>query len=385
MQQAVCCILVSYSLDIHIRIILLLIIFVYSLSHSLATIFEMSRSVCFKVDLAFDGSGSVNQENIQKITSIICAMLNTSEGQLDVCMENFDKKTIHELIRKIEQRFKDAIGGLASSEKIEQQLVMPQKITFVVKPLDDYLCTLNYNLFLPSMSATKAQIVAANEPISAIERIIDGKQGVCNDGRFKFGDHRREFKMDEAVETDFLLCPNVVCKPLKGRNVECEITNKRSKFQSQVSALANDIGGHIYHGIKNGKVVGVHVKENTFENIISAVEKVLVERLVWGGDDKPQRKREWDICLEPVKNKDDCTIEQIFIIVVSIAPYKGGVFVEEPECYHVVQNNVEKMPFNVWREELLRRRTIRQCKSVDEHIKSILNPEITPGGDNKGH
>ena len=335
---------------------------------------EMSQITCrLKVDLIFDEfSRNVKQpEKIQQITTFICALLNTTGGQLDINMDRFNKHTIHELIRTIEQRFRNIIGALAFSEKIVQQLVTPQKITFVISPIKDYLCTLSYNLCLPSTTGT--QNIEPNEPITAIERIVEGKQNVSHRVVAELGSHRRVFTIDEQVGEDFLLTRNVICKHLKGRNaIKNEMTNKQSKFQSQISALANDTGGHIYHGIKSGEVVGIPVKENASQSIICEVEKA-VGKLIWGGNERPQRGREWDIYFEPVNGVDGSIIDQTFVIIVSIVPYKGGVFVAEPDCYYVVEGEVKRMSFNTWKTELLRRRTLRQCDSIDEHVRSIAS------------
>jgi hypothetical protein len=184
----------------------------------------MSKSICFKVDLVFEEfSGKVKQEKIQQITNFICALLNTAGGQLDICMDRqFDKNTIHDLIRIIEQRFTNIIGGLETSEKIVQHPVTSQGITFVVTAINDYLCTLSYNLFLPSSTGT--QNIEPNEPITAIERIVEGKLNVNHRVPTELGGHRRKFTRDEEVGDDFLLTPNVVCKHIKGRNVKNEMT-----------------------------------------------------------------------------------------------------------------------------------------------------------------
>lgn len=337
----------------------------------------MSKSICLRVDLAFDKfKDDVKLDKLQQITNVLCALLNSEGGQLHINMDYFDKDTIHDLIRIIEQRFKNVIGALAFSEKIVQNVVTPQKITFVVTAINDCLCTLSYNLFLPSTTATRAQTVEPNEPITAIERILEGRQKASNRVLIQPGTQRRDFKRDEQVGDDFLLNLNVICKPLRTRNVKNEITSKQSKFPSQVSALANDTGGYIYHGIKSVKVVGVSVGENAIQGIISEVEKAL-ENLIWGAGEKPQRGREWDIYFEPVEEEgNNIGSNQTFVIVVYIAPYSGGVFVAEPDCYHVVEDKVERMRFKTWKKELLRRRTLRQCNCVDEHVNSMPGSEF---------
>ena len=332
----------------------------------------MSKSTCLRVDLTSDEfKDDVKQDKLQQIINVLCALLNSEGGQLHINIDYFDKDKIHDLIRIIEQRFKNVIGALAFSEKIVQKEVTPRKTTFVVTALNDYLCTLSYNLFLPSTTATRAQTVEPNEPITAIEKILEGKQKASNRVLVQPGNHRRAFKKDEQVGDDFLLNLNVVCKPLRARNIKNEMTNKQSKFQSQVSALANDTGGYIYHGIKSGKVVGVPLGENAIQDITSEVEKAL-GNLIWGVGENPQRGREWDIYFERVEEESNITVNyQTFIIVVYIAPYSGGVFVAEPDCYHVVEDKVERMCFRTWKEELLRRRTLRQCNCIDEHVKSM--------------
>jgi hypothetical protein len=331
----------------------------------------MSKRICLKADLLFEEFNGKAVKQEKEITNKICALLNTTGGTLDIAMDNFDKKTIHDLIRTIEQRFTNIIGGLKTSENILQELaVTSQGITFVITALKHHLCTLSYNLFLPS--ATGAQSIEPNEPIAAIERIVEGKRHLSHRVLTRLGSHLQEFESGEQIGDDFELNSNIVCKQIKGPNVQNDMTNRQSKFQSQVSAFANDTGGHIYHGIKNGKVTGVFVNgtTTTIAKIASEVEKAL-GKLTWGAHERPIQKRDWDIYFEPVKDEDGNIINQTFVIVVSVAPYQGGVFVGEPDCHHVVDGETKRMCFSTWKKELLGRRTLRQCNCVDEHVASI--------------
>ena len=112
-------------------------------------------------------------------------------------------------------------------------------------------------------------------------------------------------------------------------------------------------------------------------SIASEVAKVLGEKMVCGCHETPMRGREWEIYFEPVKDEHDNIINQIFVIIVSIAPYKGGVFVDNPDCYHVVEGQTKQMTFNTWKKKLLDRRTSRLCCSVDEHVSSIKADQST--------
>ena len=329
----------------------------------------------FKVNLILsEFNGKATQKKEEEIMCTICALLNAEGGQVDMNMDaDFPEKTIHDLIRKIEQRFQNVIGELKTSVCIKELTVHERKISLTISPINDYLCTLNYNLFLPS--TTKA-IPRSVQPIErlTIESIVEGKRyHVVTE----LGSHRREFLGNQQLGEDFLESHNLLFKPIK--SIKKEITNL--KFQSQVSALANDSGGHIYLGISTSGIVNDDEVKKNFPEITSKVEKT-VENMVWGRNEKPIRAREWDIYFKPVKDED---VIKRYIIEVSVKPFKGGVFTAVPECYHVVGDSVKQMDIHTWMDELLRRRTLRQCNSVDEHVRSInVSAEFSASVDSHG-
>jgi 5-bromo-4-chloroindolyl phosphate hydrolysis protein len=105
---------------------------------------------------------------------------------------------------------------------------------------------------------------------------------------------------------------------------------------------------------------------------------------------QPKRGEHWDIFFEPVVDENANHISSTFVIVIYIAPCVGGVFTEEPECYEMVEEKVEKMSFANWKKRALQRdgvdipaavqriewsssATERRCTEADEVLMTAIN------------
>ncbi len=130
---------------------------------------------------------------------------------------------------------------------------------------------------------------------------------------------------------------------------------KGNKFANTVSGFANHRGGHIYYGVDDDGIVWGECVEDRNE-IIRKVRKA-VNKLVWLSDDgsiTPIQGQHWDIFFEPVKDEKSRAINKIFVIVVYISYHNGGVFVTEPESYHIVEGEVVPIPIQEWKKRVLK-------------------------------
>ena len=111
-----------------------------------------------------------------------------------------------------------------------------------------------------------------------------------------------------------------------------------------VSAFANHLGGRLYFGVaSDGTVDGERLETNEIIGIRRGVNKK-IESMVWPRDVNVERL--WEICFLPVKLQKD--IHPRYVIKISVDRCPGGLFVKDPESYHVVKNRVVKLPFSNW-------------------------------------
>ena len=108
----------------------------------------------------------------------------------------------------------------------------------------------------------------------------------------------------------------------------------------------------IFYGIKNdGTVVGHLLCDDEKVAISERVNKA-VQNMLWPEESGTvMRGKQWDINFIPVVNCD--VNEKRFVIVISVFPCSGGVFTEEPESYYVKDGVIEKIPFEIWKTNVL--------------------------------
>ena len=213
----------------------------------------------------------------------------------------------------------------------------------------DALITLNYNLCL----ATPNQVihVLPTDALEEVVKIISREKSPLGE----LSSYKEDFFKGKNVE--FKEDVNVQFKSLKAGATKCvtladRVVNKSNKLALYVSAFANHRGGHVYYGINdNGIVEGEEVSNK--DEIIRKVDKA-INKLIWPDHCyKPKRGQEWDIFFVPVKNSEGEEIPSIFVIVIAVACCSGGVFVDAPESYHIVEGKVEKMSLTLWKAKFL--------------------------------
>ena len=276
-----------------------------------------------------------------EIIQSINALLNSNGGTLELYHENnLTPKEVENFVRPIEQKILDSVGLLTATSKIECKLVSAPapKIVFAVKP-NDCLSILNSGLYLP----TKYQVIAIppSESPDNVRRRFEKPQCTARKATSLKAYHQ-DFVLNQhaAVDEDV----NVQCKSLKSQESKCvnladRITNKCNKLNCYVSGFANYIGGHIYYGIDDDRVVkGQKVAEDEMEGVKRKVEKA-IGKMIWPKHcGAPKRGKQWDIFFEPVKDAEGKPVPLTYVIVIAVAPCAGGVFAEEPESYRVSPN-----------------------------------------------
>ena len=116
----------------------------------------------------------------------------------------------------------------------------------------------------------------------------------------------------------------------------------------------------MFYGINDdGVVKGQHITEECQVEIVGKVTKT-INKIIWSKGEL-ERGRHWDIQFTPVKDESQNEIPSLFVVIISVVPLRGGLFIQEPESYHVVQNRHERMSFTEWR----RRFFANEQSSVD--------------------
>ncbi len=317
------------------------------------------------------------EKPMNDIKQHVCALLNSNGGTL-ILNAQADENTSatdnglksEDVIRAAEQIFHPVIGTACVSSHLSIRSETSTEIVLEVKESES-LCTLSYNMFLP----TDTQVL----PIKPDE--LSTVTNLMNHDRFV---DITEFENTRAID-QFVLNSVLSIKESKTVQFKCLKSEKskyndlgsriiNNKFTSYVSAFANHIGGRIYVGIdKTGRVVGETITKADHKNLEMKLQKHVDEMLWPEYCSSPVKGRQWDISFHTVTDNDGCPVEtkisesEVCVIVITIHACPGGVFVREPESYHiksyqvkneesenshVVEYRVEKMDFTEWKNRL---------------------------------
>ena len=165
----------------------------------------------------------------------------------------------------------------------------------------------------------------------------------------------KQIKFVKGKQITELLKETVTFKMLKDdksglTNAASRIALEENELLPYISAYANHEGGTLLYGINSdGTVIGQKMLE-TEKKKISQTVKNKIATLVW-----PQHADKgdkfWEISFISVKNKTHSDLK-LYVINISVKPCPGGVFIDEPESYCVVENRVEKLSFSKWMAHL---------------------------------
>ena len=113
-----------------------------------------------------------------------------------------------------------------------------------------------------------------------------------------------------------------------------------------VSALANHEGGELYFRMNpEGKVCEERIEVGEEKEICRKIEKKLLN-LVWAR----QTEEITNFFKTTFVRVNRDSLGSYYVIKITVQPWNGGVFVREPECYYIRDNNAENLPFSKWYE-----------------------------------
>ena len=318
---------------------------------------EISTSTGQRIVITFSSPTELGQAGKQKVISHVCAFLNSNGGDLVIAFssQKYETKDLDQPVRTIEQWINSLIGTVTMSKKIKIA-VEPQHIVINIKGSYS-LITVDYNMFLPSHSQVNR--VMPIETLEKIQEIIFG-ENMTSVGR-DLPSSQQIFVKDEEIK----LCEtySVQFKDLKDAPARCttladRVAGRCNKVLQYVSAFANYRGGVIYIGIDDKHLIkGELITENERDSVVRKLTNK-INRMIWAGlEDGPQRGKHWDVHFYPVVDKKGETVESTFVVAIFVARCPGGVFLKEPESYHMMNGNVEKIKLDTWKEYFLLRRS----------------------------
>ena len=305
---------------------------------------------------------SYRKLKVNEIARAISALYNTGGGTLilryNKCLPSGHVKKCMGIV---EGKIQEFLGTITLSLDIHMNKVDSSpsqahgEIKVIVKTSTKSagMIALKYNIYLPGnehvteVSSLEGEKLKAllNENIPAVEPI-------------EVNTHQRNFVKGEQVS--FSQSSTIQFKYLKDTPVQHDtfpdrLLGKSNKFPCYVSAFANFRGGHVYYGIKDdGMIVGETVDETEKLDIKKSIRKV-VNKMIWPKKSEPTDENEdkrWDVYFEPVRESENNIIEDLYVVVVFVAQCRGGVFVEEPECYEFIDNEVQKVDFASWKQRI---------------------------------
>jgi hypothetical protein len=355
---------------------------------------------------------SPRNTHLNNIKQHICALLNSGGGAL-ILRAQADENVLaksglrsDDIIRAIEQAFHPVIKTRGLSSHLTTINETPAKIVLKVEGLKS-LCTLNYNMFLP----TNTQVLPIDELDTAVALMNVNRLVDVTD--FKNANPIDQFILDSVLSIKESKIVQFKClKSDKSKHNDLARRIIKNKLACYVSAFANNIGGRIYIGIddKTGRVVGEIITEAEQKDLEMEIQKQ-IDKMLWPEYCTPPVKgKEWDISFHTVTDSDGYPVDTkvseggLSVIVITIYACLGGVFVKEPEGYHIVQvkaeesesseileNKVQRMNFSEWKTKLLypdgerdiprtlstcdwsSRKLKKQCDLLDGELLRLIN------------
>ena len=301
-------------------------------------------------------SGSKKNEIVQAINALynsgggtLLLRYNESSppGHVKKCMGIVEKK-IQEFLGTITRSFDIHITKVDS---LPSQAHSDIKVVVKSSTKSTSMIVLKYNIYLPS-SAHVTEV----SPLEGKKLRTLLMESTPSMDPVEANTHQRNFVKGEHVSFDE--SSTIQFKYLKDKQEEKvtfadRLVGKSSKFRSYVSAFANFRGGHIYFGIKDdGEIVGESVDETEKQHVKKIIRKAINE-MIWptmseseGGNEDER----WHVYFEQVQDTENNIIEDLYVVVVFVAQCRGGVFAEEPECYKIIDNEVQKVDFASWKK-----------------------------------
>lgn len=296
-------------------------------------------------------------KKLDEIACAVCALANSKGGRVILYSKDgcYSEGDIDDITRRVEQKLNSTFS-IVTREIDEESAELHFRVEALPSLSQPH--TLKYNLHITS----ETQVIEV-APSSSRDKVMGIIKGTSRKRKLEdynvIGHHHRRFVLGETVplreskDTQFKKLKDE--KSTKGCGLASRITNTANKLTLYVSGFANGEGGHIYYGIKTNENDWSNVVEGQTvhdqDKITREVAKT-IQNMTWPKENGvPQKGKHWEIFFEPVFGVNT-SAESKFVIVISIAPFQSGVFVEEPESYKEADGEVMKLGYSEWKKRL---------------------------------
>ena len=293
---------------------------------------------------------------VQEILKTICALHNSNGGTLKLSSSGKYRLNQDIVVRTTEEESRNVfnISELYENFKIHDQTT--DSLTLRIQRPSS-LVTMKLNIFFPTETQVLEYLPLRDRCIFL--QLMGRKFCEPNENEVPVDFISKDSSGLKESDTVQLknLSTEVTTKVTTNvtTNVTTEVTTTfadrviENKFTRYVSAFANHRGGQIYYGIKDdGVVAGEKISDEEKVRVENRIEDEIGEMRCHSHGASGSSGVEWDVTFAPVKTKYGTIIESTFVIIVSIKPFFGGVFTEEPESYHIKKGEVVKIKFDDW-------------------------------------
>ncbi|XP_028403217.1 uncharacterized protein LOC114525955 [Dendronephthya gigantea] len=295
---------------------------------------------------------------MQEILNLICALRNSGGGRLTIfLLGTLFESDVKKCSDIITNAINETLSGTGKEDFLSYNL--SNKIAFLVNGSKEII-TVKYNMYIigedgdaklmPSKKSAKevrsylfnpnqtpvSQVTKRKYQDSELNEIIRRQKLPIN------CKHSKENVMFRYLEKKFSDRP---------ASVESRITLEKNKLLQCVSALANYRGGELYYcGVDSrGYALGEKIPDK--EDVEKEVEKA-IGSMTWPKHVNDKSKF-WNIQFVRVDEEIEKVgkidaHEELYVIKINVSPCHDGVFIKDPESYHVVENRAEKISFLDW-------------------------------------
>ena len=301
----------------------------------------------------------------EKIINAIDGLYNSGGGILILRYNRSPPRGhVRKCMRMLEQKIQDLVGPITLTFDIHTVEITPSssqahgeiKISVTTSTKTEHIITLSYHCCLPS--SQQVMEILSSENVEKLRAFLLGNirpQVKPTEPASYHSDFRKGkcVSLSESKTTQFKM---LKAEPAKKITFADRLVGKGNKFSHYVSAFANYAGGNIYVGVDDdgtvkGEVINEREKKKVKDKIRTAIEKMLWPKKSEPADGNEDKR--WDVHFEPVIDSETHkVVPSLYVVVVFIAQCRGGVFTEVPECYEIVDNQVQKIDFASWKKRI---------------------------------
>ncbi|KAJ7365592.1 platelet maturation [Desmophyllum pertusum] len=296
--------------------------------------------------------------NVDCVLIPICALLNSGGGVLVITIADYSKcenpfKKLDVFWQKLETRLESMIQPSSCNEVFDRVIKQDRIILFIKAP--NHWCTMKYNLILPGES--KKLVPSFRNTVELLLNKPVGKKkkfSYCKVRLEKLPPLPERYLYEQKL--DFHESKNIQLKHFESDNGILHNNNRtqHDKIVEQISAFANGSGGIILIGVKDdGTVLGQNLDSegNRKEDVKERVE-LIVQGMKWSCT--PESNLHWKVDFIPVGQDKECC----YVIAISVAGMKGGVFTKSPKSYELRpgddgEETIHLLEFKEWKQRIL--------------------------------